>query len=78
MGQYPYLSKTVPKRIIDLSYELGNTQNEAQNNNYAKPAAWGFQPLPPLLHKERPQPQPKALPLSRGRDATARIRSLGH
>ena len=36
-----------------------------------KPAAWMFQPLPPLLHKERPQPHPKALPLSRGRDATA-------
>ena len=24
------------------------------------------------------QPHPKALPLSKGRDATARIRSLGH
>ncbi len=40
----------------------------------AKPSAWMFQPLPPLLHKERPRPQPKALPLSRGRDATAPTR----
>ena len=37
----------MPKRIIDLSYELGNTQNEAPNSNFAKPSAWGFQPLPP-------------------------------
>ena len=40
----------------------------------AKPLAWMFQPIPPSLHKERPQPQPKALPLSRGRDATAPTR----
>ena len=40
----------------------------------AKPPAWMFQPIPPSLHKERPLPQPKALPLSRGRDATAPTR----
>ena len=32
----------------------------------------------PYCPKKGLLPHPKALPLSRGRDATARIRSLGH
>ena len=55
------------------SNELCYTQNEAPNNNFAKPLAWGFHQPQPLLHKKGLQPQPKALPLSRGRDATARM-----
>ena len=46
------------------SNELGNTQNEGPNNNYAKPSAWGSQPLPPLLVLRRgldPPPVPRPL-----------------
>ena len=67
-------------------------RGKAPNNNFTKPMAWVFQPLPPpsslgakpsawrfqqpqpLLHKKGLLPQPKALPLSRGRDATAPTR----
>ena len=48
------------------------------NNNYAKPSAWGAQPLPPLLVLRRgldPPPVPRPL---QGGGSTARIRSLGH
>ena len=62
------------------SKELGNIQNEKPNNNFAKPSAWRVTttPTPSCGPKKGLQPHPKALPLSRGRDATARIRSLGH
>ncbi|MBR3090074.1 MAG: hypothetical protein IKH02_13775 [Prevotella sp.] len=35
------------------SNELGNTQNEAPNNNFAKPLAWGSQHPQPLLALRR-------------------------
>ena len=37
-----------------------NIQNEPPNNNFAKPSAWMFQPIPPSLHK-RPLKKSKLL-----------------